>query len=143
MTPPAPQSSGKPVGLTASAGYQIGVRRTLPLSPEKAWTSLTSREGLRLWLGDWPEPQVAAGVRYETREGHTGEFRIVKPGQQLRLTWQPKHWAAPSTVQIRLLSSHPEKTTISFHQEKLADAEARDAMKRHWEEALAALAAGE
>jgi hypothetical protein len=42
----------KPVGLTKSAGFQIGVRRTLPMTQEKAWELLFSQEGLQIWLGD-------------------------------------------------------------------------------------------
>lgn len=129
----------RPVGQTASVGFQIGVRRTLPIPPQQAWGILTSSEGLRLWLGDLPTLGLEPGYRYITQEGTSGEVRVVKPLQQLRLTWQPEGWARPSTVQIRLLSSDPEKTTISFHQEHLADATARAEMKRRWEAVLAQL----
>jgi len=36
------QNSNRPVGLTKDAGYQIGVRRTLPIHHEDAWRVLTS-----------------------------------------------------------------------------------------------------
>lgn len=40
------------VGETASVGFQVGVRRTLPMSREQAWQALTLPEGLKLWLGE-------------------------------------------------------------------------------------------
>ncbi|MBB6672181.1 SRPBCC family protein [Cohnella nanjingensis] len=128
-------------GQTASAGFQIGVRRTYPISPERAWAFLLSPEGLKLWLGELSQLELQAGHRYTTEEGTTGELRVVNPVRQLRMTWQPKGWEQHSTLQIRLIpsSSDPEKTTISFHQEKLRDAHAREAMKRRWEEVAAGI----
>lgn len=131
---------GRVVGLTADAGYQIGVRRTLPIDRDRAWDFLLSPEGLRLWLGNVTDLDLQVGAVYSSVEGITGEFRVVKPKEQLRLTWKPKGWEKPSTLQIRLLSSRPDKTTISFHQEKLSDAAARERMKERWEEALAVIA---
>ncbi|RCX13305.1 activator of Hsp90 ATPase-like protein [Fontibacillus phaseoli] len=123
------------IGQTKSVGFQIGVRRTFPVSREAAWTFLLSPEGLKLWLGDLPSLELEPGHQYITGEGNFGEMRVIKPLEQLRMTWQRKGWAQTSTLQIRLIPnpSHEGKTTISFHQEKLADALAREEMKRHWE----------
>lgn len=129
-------SDGKVVGKTASAGYQIGVRRTLPISKEQAWSFLTSSEGVRIWLGEVAEVAFAQGARFASSEGITGEFRVVKPLEQLRLRWGKKEWAKPSTVQIRLLGNDPDRTTISFHQENLDHASTREQMKQHWEDVL-------
>ncbi|WP_338130985.1 TetR family transcriptional regulator [Cohnella rhizosphaerae] len=40
------------VGKTKDAGYQIGVRRTLPVTVEEAWRFLTDAKGMRVWLGE-------------------------------------------------------------------------------------------
>lgn len=130
---------GRPVGQTASAGFQIGVRRTLPIAKAQAWEALTSPDGLKLWLGDLAALPLEPKQRYTTVEGTTGEMRVVKPLEQLRLTWQPKGWPKASTVQIRFLSSNPTKTTISFHQEHLADVFVREEMRQRWEAVLNAL----
>ncbi|MEW9697597.1 SRPBCC domain-containing protein [Paenibacillus sp. SI8] len=128
-----------PVGLTASVGYQIGVRRSLPLSQEQVWHVLTSSQGRRLWLGVLEEMNFTAGYSYRTDEGTSGEIRVVKPLEQLRMTWQPQNWPNPSTLQIRLIPAKSGKTTISFHQEKLDDERQRAAMKLRWEEAITAI----
>ena len=54
------------------------------------------------------------GYKYHSKTG-TGEIRIVKPLERLRLTWQKEEWSKPSTVQIRILPKERNKTTISFH----------------------------
>jgi uncharacterized protein YndB with AHSA1/START domain len=132
-------TSHRPVGHTASVRFQIGVRRSLPLSQEQAWRLLTSPQGRKLWLGDLEEVNFTVGHTYKTSEGTTGEICVVKPMEQLRLTWQPKEWPKPPTLQIRLLPSNTGKTTISFHQEKLEDEQRREEMKLRWEEVLAGL----
>jgi uncharacterized protein YndB with AHSA1/START domain len=131
-------TEGRAVGQTASVGFQVGVRRTLPCADEALWRLLTSEEGLTGWLGG-PIP-LQQGATYTLADGTTGELRIFRPGSHLRLTWQPPGWAAPATVQVRVL---PAKggTTLSIHQERLPDGATRAAMKAHWEERIARLAA--
>lgn len=132
-------TSNKVVGLTASAGFQVGVRRTLPISPEQTWEYLTSAEGLKLWIGTVSPLSFHVGETFQSTEGISGQFRVVKPYQQLRLRWEKREWGEPSTLQIRLLSNNPDKTTISFHQERLDNPLTREQMKLHWEGVLAAI----
>lgn len=126
----------KVVGQTASVGFQIGVRRTVPISPEQAWNEMMSIEGLSGWLGTVSSVTLEPKRTFQTEEGITGEFRIVKPSSQIRLTWKKPEWEKPSTLQIRFLSSDGVKTTVSFHQEHLRDQPVREEMKRRWEEVL-------
>lgn len=128
--------SGKIVGQTAAAGFQAGVRRTLLISPERAWAFLTSNEGVKLWIGSVPSLAISEGEIFTSVDGISGEFRVVKPYRQLRLRWKKKEWEQPSTLQIRLLSDKPDRTTISFHQENLDNQNTREQMKQHWEEVL-------
>lgn len=134
-----PSTSNKVVGLTASAGFQVGVRRTLPISPEQAWAHLTSAEGLKQWIGTVSPLSFSEGETFRSAEGISGQFRIVKPYRQLRLRWEKREWGEPSTLQIRLLSNQPDKTTISFHQENLDHPDTREQMKLHWEDVLAVI----
>ncbi|GAA0133746.1 hypothetical protein YSY43_05860 [Paenibacillus sp. YSY-4.3] len=129
----------KMVGQTASAGFQVGVRRTLPISQEQSWAFLTSSEGLKLWLGTIPTFNMKEGETFKSDEGITGQFRVVKPLKQIRLKWGKIGWDKPSTLQIRLISDRPDRTTISFHQENLDHANTREQMKLYWEEVLAAI----
>lgn len=127
------------VGQTAATGFNIGVRRTLPLSLDAAWRLLTSPEGMRAWLGGAPAPEK--GARYATPDGATGEVRVVQPGSHLRVTWHKPGWARPTTIQVRAIPAG-EKTTISFHEEHLPGAAEREERRRHFTAALDALQHG-
>ncbi len=128
----------KPVGLTASVGYQIGVRRTIPVQTKHAWDFFFSPEGLSIWLGDIQHIPLQKGQSFQIKDGCSGELRVVKPGGHVRMTWKRADWEEPpSTLQVRFLTPSSDKTTISFHQEKLANASTREEMKEHWEQALA------
>ncbi len=130
---------GKPrdVGQTARAGYQVGVRRTVPCSEEQLWALLLSPEGMRVWLGG--ETEIVAGRSFRLDNGTSGEIRVYEPGSHIRLTWQPRGWATPSTLQVRVIAAQ-RGTTVSFHQEKLSGAAARTAMKTRWEGVIGQLA---
>ncbi|MFC8689571.1 SRPBCC domain-containing protein [Brevibacillus porteri] len=128
--------SRKIVGQTAATGFQVGVRRTMPITPEQAWAFLTSPDGVKLWLGHVSNLSFSEEETFTSSEGISGQFRVVKPLQQFRLKWSMKEWEKPSTLQIRLLSDKPDRTTISFHQENLDHMNTREQMKLHWEEVL-------
>jgi uncharacterized protein YndB with AHSA1/START domain len=133
--------TGKPVGETADAGYQIGVRRTVSATIEQAWVLLTSREGVALWIGPMAAPlPIEPGIEFRADNGVEGKLRIVKPPVQLRLAWRRPAWPAASTLQIRVLpAARPERCAISFHQEKLANGSQREEMKQHWEAVMDSL----
>ncbi|WP_127532153.1 SRPBCC family protein [Paenibacillus kobensis] len=132
-------NSNKPVGLTQSAGYQAGVRRTFPLPLEEAWHLIISPEGISLWLGSTALTELRVGEQYTTGEGISGEIRVVNHAENIRMTWKPENWDKPSTLQIRTIASGSNKTTISFHQENLPDAAVREEMIARWGQVLADL----
>jgi uncharacterized protein YndB with AHSA1/START domain len=132
------------VGQTADAGFQVGVQRSVDASRSKTWELLTSRP--ELWLGPQAAVTFEEGARYEVpaagdSPAAAGEIRVVKPGDRLRLTWQPDDWAGPATVQLALLESASGKTAIQAHLEKLPDGAAREAMRTRWRDALERVAA--
>ena len=133
------QARGKRVvGQTADAGFQVGVQRTLAGSPREVWELITGRP--ELWLGDGGPPSFERGARYKAG-GASGEIRVVKPGDRLRLTWQPAGWAAPATLQLTLTERGPGRTALGVHLEKLPDADSREAMRTHWRAVLDRMAA--
>jgi uncharacterized protein YndB with AHSA1/START domain len=123
------------VGKTKDVGYEMGLRKTISLPVQKTWELLTSSVGLELWLGKIDQFQLVEGAKYLTSEGTAGEVRVVHPGVNLRLTWQPKHWEKASTLQLRTIPNGT-KTILSFHQENLAGPAERAAMLLHWQKVL-------
>lgn len=126
------------VGQTEAAGFNVGVRRTLPLPADEAWRLLTSAEGVQAWLGGAP-PRWEKGQAYRLADGSSGEVRVFNPGSHLRITWQPEGWPRPSTIQVRVMPSGERKTVVSFHQEHLPGAAERDERRRFFEAAFDAL----
>jgi hypothetical protein len=66
----------KPVGKTKTAGFQVGVgvRRTFPVTQEKAWNLITSNQGLALWLGKGTGIILEPGQGYKTETGISGQL---------------------------------------------------------------------
>lgn len=123
------------LGETKDAGFQIGVQKSMDISAAKAWKLLTSSDGLKIWLGTIPKLTLKKGSTYATKEGTTGEIRSIEKNKRLRLTYQPKNFKKPSTLQIYLLETN-KKCSVRFHQEKLPSKTMRATMKTHWQGVL-------
>ena len=139
------RARGKRVGgQTSDVGFQIGAQRSVTASPGHVWEVLVTRP--ELWLGAGATVVFEPGRAYqvppgESTSGAHGEIRVVKPGDRIRLTWQPDDWAAPATLQITLTPAAPGKTRLNAHLEKLPDAEVREAMRERMRAAMEQVAA--
>lgn len=123
------------VGQTKDTGFQIGVRRTLPLDHEDAWNLLLSPRGQAIWLGAGSTVAFERGATFRREDGTTGEVRVVSPLSHLRMTWQPPGWERASTIQVRVLPNGA-RTTIAFHQEHLPGPAEREERRAFFEAAL-------
>jgi len=122
-------------GLTKDAGYQAGVRKTIPLTLHDIWNFLFSEKGIQTWLGYYGELKWQRNQQYTTKYGTFICIRVYKELSHVRLKYRKKQWENSSTIQLRVVPSK-SGTTISFHQEKLLDAEQRNEMKLHWDKVL-------
>ena len=130
-------------GETAS-GFQVSVQRSVSGDAETAWRLIGAR-GESLFGGPL---ELTEGVRYEvpatsSNASASGEVRVVRPGDRIRMTWQPADWEAPATVQVTLLESSSGTTAVNVFIEKLPDAEQREAARAHWRSALERFVAAE
>jgi len=98
-----------PVGKTKDAGWQIGVARTVPLSPEEVWARI---EDPVAWLGE-----------------EADDVRSHRPFDRVRVGWKG------TIVQVAMAKAKTG-TTVRFHQERLADAEERERQRVHWSAVL-------
>jgi uncharacterized protein YndB with AHSA1/START domain len=127
------------VGQTRDVGYEIGVSRTVPHPPASVWQFLTSPAGLAIWLGAGAELSTTKGTKYETADGTIGEVRSFSHLDRLRLTWRPPDWSHDTTLQVAIVGGG-NRTSIRFHQERLADAEERAGQRAHWQAVSAKVA---
>ena len=121
------------IGLTKDTGWQVGLRRTIPVPVEMIWDLLISPQGIRIWLGDGEPFELAKGAKYHLDDGTSGEVRVVKPLSHFRITRFPPvpDYLRASTVQIRVLGNK-EKTTLVFHEEHLPNKQARLSRKSYY-----------
>jgi uncharacterized protein YndB with AHSA1/START domain len=132
-----------PVGRTQDSGWEIGVSRTLPVGVDRAWSYLMSEPGLATWLGPGVVLPDRPGDPIVAEDGSTGELRSFHPAERVRLAWTPAGWDHPTIVQCTISGSgshsgsgSAERTTIRFHQERLADSEERERQRGHWRQVL-------
>jgi activator of HSP90 ATPase len=125
----------KIIGQTKDAGFQIGVRKTFNVSIETAWNFLFSPRGISIWLGTLNVDNFELNKTYKFKEGIEGKVNTLKPYSHIRLNWKLKKWPNVSALQIRMIKAM-DKTTISFHQDKLIDSKQRIEMKMHWDKVI-------
>ncbi|MFM9878574.1 MAG: SRPBCC domain-containing protein [Rhodoglobus sp.] len=124
-------------GLTKDAGWELGVRTTVPADVDTVWEFLLG-EGLPLWLGEIDALPEEKGAAYATADGVRGTIRSRTEGLRVRLTWRPDDWPHDSTLQLTVKPA-ASGTTIGVHHEHLADRGERRMMLGHWKNVAAAL----
>lgn len=124
------------IGETVTQGVEIGVSKTIPVSSNKLWDFTFSDKGLKLWLGEIDNFKLSPKFAFETSGGIKGEIRTIKKGERVRLTYQEKDFEKPSTLQLYFENKGRDKSSLTFHQEKLKDLKTREDMKKYWEKVL-------
>lgn len=123
-------------GLTKDAGWELGVRTTVPAPLPEVWQWLLG-PGLAVWLGDLDALPTEVGAAYETRDGVRGTLRSRTEHVRVRLGWQPDDWPHDTTLQVTVKEA-ASGTTIGIHHEKLANRDERKLMLGHWKNVAAA-----
>jgi hypothetical protein len=126
-------------GQVAGGGYQVGVTKTLDLTPEEAWKRFMGSKGLVDWLGQGAPKKLQEGQEFTLEDGAQVQVRVVKPGSHVRLFWQPPDWKKRSVLQVRLVERAGERTAVTFHHEDLPQQKSREEMRAHWKARLEAL----
>lgn len=108
------------VGLTKDAGWQFGIRKTMPANLETLWNLFFSDRGLGFWC-----------------EGVDQNFSTFKEYSHIRTKWRHRDFAEDTNLQIRFIpSKNKDKTTISFHVDKLKNESQREMTKDYWSKVI-------
>ncbi len=125
-----------PVGETKDVGWEIGVSKTLRHPVEAVWQVLVGQPSV--WLGPGAELPAEKGDAWRAGDGSGGELRSRREHDRLRLThWSPSA-GHESTVQVALRAAS-SGTRVTFHQERLRNADEREAQRSHWQGVMAQL----
>lgn len=121
------------VGETATAGFQLGVQKTVRLRRDRLWQLLFSRKGLAVWLGDVQDFMAEPGKSFGGTNLPRGEVRSMKLGEMIRLSMQTVLIQHPFTFQIYLICPRNtnNKTSLRFHFEKLHSSQERELLREH------------
>ncbi len=71
------QSEQRIIGQTRDAGFQIGVRRSLPVAVADVWRLLTTPQGVQVWLGDCHDVHLEQGAAYRLPDGSSGIITVL------------------------------------------------------------------
>jgi uncharacterized protein YndB with AHSA1/START domain len=123
-------------GKTNDAGWEVGVRRTVPAGLDAVWDFLLE-DGLAVWLGR-TALVLEKGAEFVTDEDVRGQILSYTPGLRIRMSWRPVEWDHDSTLQLTVREAETG-TTIGFHQERLSGREERKIMLGHWKSVTQAL----
>ena len=126
-------------GQTQGGLFQVGVSKTFQHPTDTVWGFLTSPKGLKLIVGDDPDPGRIEDLEGSSPSGTSYKMTTYKPFSHIRMQWKLPYWKSYSILQIRVTAKENSKTTLSFHQERLVDSDAREEMRRHWQETAEAM----
>ncbi|KKO91988.1 MULTISPECIES: hypothetical protein [Sphingobacterium] len=104
------------IGLTKDAGWQFGIRRTVPENVETLWEAFFSDKGLGCWA-----------------KGVDQNFSTFKEYSHIRTKWKHKDFEESAHLQVRFIpSKNKDKTTISVHVDNLKNDGQREVTKKYW-----------
>ncbi len=116
-------------GQSCAGDFQVSCSKTVPWNVDEAWERVLSTPFLK--GADWTE-----GASWDTDGGRV-EVRRADPGKMLRWFWHDGD--GKSTVEVSFIAKG-DKSSIVFRHHGLASAEAKEAYRGRWKDALAAIA---
>jgi hypothetical protein len=81
-------------------------------------------------LGLGARLSARAGATYRTDDRTTGEVRSFPTQDWIRITARPPGWDHDATIQVAV-QAKGDKTSVRFHQERLAGAQERERQRDH------------
>ena len=122
------------LGQTGDGSFQIGVSKSIDAPVSVVWDYLESQSGLELITGH-SAPGTLSELDDKFPSGIRAKTTTYKSDSHARLQWSEKDWPNHSILQIRVTEKTNGKTTLTFHQERLPSAQARETMREKWRQA--------
>ncbi len=125
---------------TLKGTYTTTATKSLTASAKKIFSFLTSNEGQELWLKPMYPIKIKEKQNFECEGGIFGEFRTVKAGDKLRLTWIDEEWPNKTIIQINLYMKPKDKCMIVINHTDLPTLKVKMLMHDRWRKAVDDLA---
>ncbi|PST82088.1 ATPase [Pedobacter yulinensis] len=128
-----------PVGQTKSVGFNYGIRKTFDLTVIALWDFIFSPEGIDCWLGKHTGA-LRSAENFSSDQGRELKVRVWKDYSHVRMDYKEQNWENKGLLQIRVMpGKYEDRSTLSFHLEKLTDAQQREAVKARFTKAMETL----
>lgn len=126
-------------GQSLKGDYSVTATKVFHMSKKKLWNVLSSPEGISAWLQPMSDFELIPKSQYEVEGGIYGEVRTMKSPERARLSWKNEEWEKATVVQVQLFGQDEKKSGLAFMHMGLKSVTQREAMRKHWKEALVRL----
>ena len=119
--------------------YEVSVSKTIDASAPKAYEAFTDPAILSKWFTKKASADLRVGGRYSNSDGDHGVFKVLKPPQRIRFTWENPGHSPGTLVEIRLAPKGKAKVSVTVQHMKLKTKRDVKDMKGGWSWALGSL----
>lgn len=116
-------------GLYAAAGS-----KTFHVGAKKMWKWLVAHP--EVWLRSVDPVAIKTGTQFESSEGAFGEIRTIAAGRSVRFRWQQDDWEKHTTCVVSVFPRQGEKCIVTFGEDGIASARAKEERKKYWKSVL-------
>lgn len=120
-------------------GYSICSTKTVAAPLERVYAAFGTAGDLDRWLGAGSQVTFAAGGTLTNADGDRWTFTRLRPGKDLRFTWQHGERAPESQVEVLLADKGKGKTGITLNHTRIQQRSHADELRSGWSVALEAL----
>lgn len=113
-------------------GFSICVTKAVAATPDQVYQAFT-QAGLNGWLGGSPAAEQAA---YTDDGGNTGTWLRLRPGKDVRMTWQTAGCPHTTQVDAAFADNGKGKTGITLNHARIQTREEADGLRAAWSAAF-------
>jgi uncharacterized protein YndB with AHSA1/START domain len=117
-------------------GYGICVTKTINAPLNKLEAAWTDPRLLSAWFGTGSKAKVEDGGTYENADGDRGKYLRVRPGKDLRFTWENAACSAPTLVDVVFADKGAGKSHVMLNHTRIQTRAEADGLRSGWGEAF-------
>jgi uncharacterized protein YndB with AHSA1/START domain len=120
-------------------GYFICSTKALNAPVDDVYVAWTDNAKLSTWFGNNSTAKVVDGGSFGNADGDKGSYLRVRPGKDLRFTWEHADFSPGSIVDVVFQDKGKGKTGMLVNHSRIQSKAEADGLRAAWGEALARL----
>ena len=117
-------------------GYGICATKTISAPAERLYGAWASAAELARWFGAGTQADVVDGGAYSNKDGDRGRFLRVRPGKDLRLSWENPALSSATLVDVVFSDKGGGKSNVMVNHTRIQTRPEADGLRAAWNEAL-------